>query len=206
MSLLPSRAARSLCALLALLLLTPPGPLASGESSQPAGRTGQSSTPQPLQRPPPGPSAVVVRELRCVCLTIKPTINPKMISNLQVIAAGPQCPKVELIATLKNGKDVCLDPEVPLIKKIIQKLLDRSDVTSSCASSLHVLQVLLLLLSLLLAMMVPPTMGKTKSVDYEWYTELLCTCVKIISGIHPSNIQNLKVISPGHHCPKVEVM
>ncbi|XP_011358828.1 C-X-C motif chemokine 6-like [Pteropus medius] len=104
MSLLPSRAARSLCALLALLLLTPPGPLASA-----------------------GPSAVVVRELRCVCLTIKPTINPKMISNLQVIPAGPQCPKAELIATLKNGKDVCLDPEVPLIKKIIQKLLDRGN-------------------------------------------------------------------------------
>ncbi|XP_011358924.1 platelet basic protein [Pteropus vampyrus] len=91
----------------------------------------------------------------------------------------------------------------------------RSDVTSSRASSLHVLQVLLLLLSLLLAMMVPPTIGKSKrnlgkakdeSVDYKWYTELLCTCVKTISGIHPSNIQNLKVISPGRHCPKVKVI
>lgn len=45
MSLQPSRAAlisspsRSLCALLALLLLTPPGSLASGESEVPAGRT-----------------------------------------------------------------------------------------------------------------------------------------------------------------------
>ncbi|XP_039701326.1 platelet basic protein-like [Pteropus medius] len=67
-------------------------------------------------------------------------------------------------------------------------------------------EVLLLLLSLLLAMMVPPTIGKTKSVDYKWYTELLCTCVKTISGIHPSNIQNLKVISPGRHCPKVKVI
>lgn len=110
MSLLPSRAAhlsgasRSLCALLTLLLLTPPGPLASA-----------------------GPSAVVVRELRCVCLTITPKINPKMITHLQMIAAGPQCPKVELIATLKNGKIACLDPEAPLIKKIIQKLLDREN-------------------------------------------------------------------------------
>ena len=45
MRLLSSRAARvsgpsgSLCALLALLLLTPPGPLASGESARPAERT-----------------------------------------------------------------------------------------------------------------------------------------------------------------------
>ncbi|XP_004419226.1 PREDICTED: C-X-C motif chemokine 6 [Ceratotherium simum simum] len=107
MSPLSSRAARlpspssSLCALLALLLLTPPGPLVSA-----------------------GPVAAVVAELRCVCLTITPGIHPRMISSLQVIAVGPQCPKVEVIATLKNKKEVCLDPEAPLIKKFIQKTLD----------------------------------------------------------------------------------
>ncbi|XP_062963523.1 C-X-C motif chemokine 6 [Cynocephalus volans] len=93
----------SRCALLALLLLlTQPGPFASA-----------------------GPVAAVVRELRCVCLTTTPGVHPKMISNMQVIAAGPQCTKVEVVASLKNGKEVCLDPEAPLIKKIIQKILDR---------------------------------------------------------------------------------
>ncbi|XP_043304428.1 C-X-C motif chemokine 6 [Cervus elaphus] len=107
MRLLSSRAARlpgpsgALCALLALLLLTPPGPLASA-----------------------GPVAAVVRELRCVCLTTTPGIHPKMVSDLQVMAAGPQCSKVEVVATLKNGREVCLDPEAPLIKKIVQKILD----------------------------------------------------------------------------------
>ncbi|NP_001075355.2 C-X-C motif chemokine 6 [Equus asinus] len=107
MSLLPSRAARvpgpssSLCALLALLLLTPPGPLVSA-----------------------GPVAAAVRELRCMCLTVTPGIHPKMISSLQVFAVGPQCSKVEVVATLKNKKEVCLDPEAPLIKKFIQKTLD----------------------------------------------------------------------------------
>ncbi|XP_072829362.1 C-X-C motif chemokine 6 [Vicugna pacos] len=107
MRLLPSRAARisgpsgSLCALLALLLLTPPGPLASA-----------------------GPVAAVVRELRCMCLTTNTGVHPKIISNLQVIASGPQCSKVEVIATLKNGQEVCLNPEAPLIRKIIQKMLD----------------------------------------------------------------------------------
>nr|KAF6432150.1 pro-platelet basic protein [Rousettus aegyptiacus] len=81
----------------------------------------------------------------------------------------------------------------------------RSDVASSRASSFRVLQVLLPL-SLLLAMMVPPTIGKTISVDYKKYIELRCKCVKTISSIHPSNIQSLKVISPGPHCPKVEVI
>ncbi|XP_076401757.1 C-X-C motif chemokine 5 [Peromyscus maniculatus bairdii] len=72
-----------------------------------------------------GPSAVLpVTELRCVCLTITPKINPKMIANLEVIAAGPQCPRVEVIAKLKNQKEVCLDPEAPVMKKIIQKILD----------------------------------------------------------------------------------
>ncbi|XP_055451581.1 C-X-C motif chemokine 5-like [Psammomys obesus] len=71
------------------------------------------------------PSAVVARtELRCVCLTKTSRINPKMILNLEVITAGPQCPTVEVIAKLKSQKEVCLDPEAPLIKKIIQKILD----------------------------------------------------------------------------------
>ncbi|XP_019520855.1 PREDICTED: C-X-C motif chemokine 6-like isoform X2 [Hipposideros armiger] len=116
MSLQSSRAAlvpspsRSLCALLALLLLTPPGPLASA-----------------------GPLSIVQRELRCVCLTHTPLIHPKMISNLQVIAAGPQCPRVEVIATWKNGKESCLNPEAPLVKRIIQKILHRCCCHCRCS-------------------------------------------------------------------------
>ncbi|XP_012785490.2 alveolar macrophage chemotactic factor [Ochotona princeps] len=91
----------SLCALLALLLLllTPPAPVASA-----------------------GPSAVGPRELRCICLTTM-SVHPKMISSLQVTAAGVQCPKVEVIAVLKNGNEVCLDAEAPVTKRIIQKIL-----------------------------------------------------------------------------------
>ncbi|XP_007953673.1 alveolar macrophage chemotactic factor-like [Orycteropus afer afer] len=93
----------SLCVLLLLLLLlTPQVPLASA-----------------------GPVSTLVRELRCMCLNFTPGIHPKMISNLQVIAAGPQCPKVEVIAHLKKSeKEVCLNPEAPLIKKAIQRILD----------------------------------------------------------------------------------
>ncbi|XP_005068145.1 alveolar macrophage chemotactic factor [Mesocricetus auratus] len=75
-----------------------------------------------------GPAAAAVAtELRCVCLSVSPRINPKMIANLEVIAAGPQCPRVEVIAKLKNQKEVCLDPEAPLMKKIIQKILDSAN-------------------------------------------------------------------------------
>uniref|UniRef100_A0A8C7B8S2 C-X-C motif chemokine n=1 Tax=Neovison vison TaxID=452646 RepID=A0A8C7B8S2_NEOVI len=109
MSLRPSRAARvpglsgSRCALLLLLLLllTPPGPLASA-----------------------GPVSTILRELRCVCLTTTPGIRPKMIAKVEVIAPGPQCSRVEVVATLKNKKEVCLDPENPVMKRVIQKILD----------------------------------------------------------------------------------
>ncbi|XP_004703255.1 alveolar macrophage chemotactic factor [Echinops telfairi] len=93
----------SLCKLLALLLLLAP--------------------PRPLVRA--GPVSTVLRELRCLCLGYTPGIRPKMIRNLQVIAAGPQCPKVEVIVTLrKSGKEVCINPEAPLFKKAIKKILD----------------------------------------------------------------------------------
>lgn len=96
----PAGPLRALLAL--LLLLTAPGARAAG-----------------------GPSAVVVAgELRCVCLALTPKVHPKMISSLEMVPSGPQCPRVEMIATLKNGKQVCLDTEAPLIKKIIQKMLD----------------------------------------------------------------------------------
>ncbi|XP_017368419.1 C-X-C motif chemokine 5 [Cebus imitator] len=110
MSLQSSRAARlpgpsgSLCAplaLLLLLLLTAPGPLASA-----------------------GPVAAVLRELRCICLHTTQRVPPKMISNLQVFVPGPQCSIVEVIASMKNGEEVCLDPEAPFLKKVIQKILD----------------------------------------------------------------------------------
>ncbi|XP_037385205.1 platelet basic protein-like [Talpa occidentalis] len=68
-------------------------------------------------------------ELRCMCLRTISAIRPNNIQNLEVIKAGPHCAKVEVIATLKNGNKLCLDPESPRIKKIMQKILkgDGSD-------------------------------------------------------------------------------
>ncbi|XP_013358246.1 PREDICTED: uncharacterized protein LOC102027175 isoform X2 [Chinchilla lanigera] len=98
----PCRASRTpglLCALLALLLLLPEPQVHAGP-------------------------VAAMRELRCVCLTITQGVHPKMIASLQVTASGPHCPRVEVVASLKNGKQICLDPEAPLFKKVIQKMLD----------------------------------------------------------------------------------
>ncbi|NP_001165243.2 platelet basic protein-like isoform X1 [Canis lupus baileyi] len=82
----------------------------------------------------------------------------------------------------------------------------RPKATSSCtnASTLQVLRGLLLL-SLLLTTLIP-TAGETKSVDCERFLELRCMCTKTVSGIHPSNIQNLEVLRAGPHCANVEVI
>ncbi|KAK2492444.1 hypothetical protein MC885_019509 [Smutsia gigantea] len=63
-------------------------------------------------------------ELRCMCVNTISGIHPGNIQNLEVIKAGPHCAQVEVIATLKNEKKICLDPESPKIKKIIQKILE----------------------------------------------------------------------------------
>lgn len=44
-----------------------------------------------------GPVSTIVRELRCMCLTTTPGIHPRMITKMQVVAAGPQCSKVEVV-------------------------------------------------------------------------------------------------------------
>ncbi|KAH0508864.1 C-X-C motif chemokine 2 [Microtus ochrogaster] len=69
--------------------------------------------------------AIVVTELRCQCLKTIPKIDFKSIQSLKVTPPGPQCTQTEVIATLKDGKEVCLDPEAPLVRKIIQKILNK---------------------------------------------------------------------------------
>uniref|UniRef100_A0A8C4MLV2 C-X-C motif chemokine n=1 Tax=Equus asinus asinus TaxID=83772 RepID=A0A8C4MLV2_EQUAS len=60
-----------------------------------------------LAQPPPP----LYAELRCLCVKTTSGIHPRIIQTLQVLRAGPHCSKVEVIATLKNGKEICLDPE-----------------------------------------------------------------------------------------------
>ncbi|XP_058922499.1 platelet basic protein [Kogia breviceps] len=63
-------------------------------------------------------------ELRCSCVKTTSGIHPSNIQRLEVIRAGPHCAKVEVIAVLKNEKTICLDPEAPRIKNVLQKILE----------------------------------------------------------------------------------
>ncbi|XP_010638900.1 platelet basic protein-like [Fukomys damarensis] len=63
-------------------------------------------------------------ELRCLCVKTVSGIHPSKISTLEVIKAGSHCSKVQVIATLKEGQKVCLNPDAPGVKKMIQKTLE----------------------------------------------------------------------------------
>ncbi|AEV80662.1 chemokine vCXCL7 [Cercopithecine betaherpesvirus 5] len=61
-------------------------------------------------------------ELRCQCTNTQSGIHPKNIQSLEIRKPGATCPNKEVIATLKNGQKVCLNPEAPMVKnKILKK-------------------------------------------------------------------------------------
>ncbi|XP_044935800.1 growth-regulated protein homolog [Mustela putorius furo] len=69
--------------------------------------------------------APVAAELRCQCLQTVQGIHLKNIQNVVLTPPGPHCEQTEVIATLKNGQEVCLNPEAPLVKRLINKMLNK---------------------------------------------------------------------------------
>ncbi|XP_049646174.1 growth-regulated protein homolog gamma-like [Suncus etruscus] len=74
---------------------------------------------------PPTAGAPVASELRCQCLETVRGIHFKNIQSVTVTPPGPHCSQTEVITTLKNGQEVCLDPEAPMVKKLIEKILKK---------------------------------------------------------------------------------
>ncbi|XP_027710341.1 permeability factor 2-like [Vombatus ursinus] len=68
--------------------------------------------------------AGAVTELRCRCVKTTQGIHPKNIASVEVIRAGPHCPRHEVIATLRKGNEICLNPEAPWVKKFIQRYMN----------------------------------------------------------------------------------
>ncbi|XP_036709063.1 platelet factor 4-like [Balaenoptera musculus] len=83
----------------------------------------QESSLPTVAAPPAVDSEGGAGDLGCVCVKTTSAVLPRRISSLEVIGAGLHCPSPQLIATLKDGRKICLDPQNPLYKKIIRKLL-----------------------------------------------------------------------------------
>ncbi|KAM4809521.1 alveolar macrophage chemotactic factor-like isoform 1-T2 [Rhinophrynus dorsalis] len=69
----------------------------------------------------------IITELRCQCVstTSKP-FAPRLIANVELIPSGPHCPKLEVIVSLHNGVQRCLDPEAKWVKQIMNILIRAS--------------------------------------------------------------------------------
>ncbi|NWX69377.1 IL8 protein, partial [Alca torda] len=62
----------------------------------------------------------------CLCRsTHSKFIPPKAIQNVTLSQRGPRCKNVEIIATLKGGRQVCLQPTAPWVRLTLQAILAR---------------------------------------------------------------------------------
>ncbi|AEV80479.1 chemokine vCXCL6 [Cercopithecine betaherpesvirus 5] len=59
---------------------------------------------------------------RCRCVATTSGISKNLIKSIELRLPDGVCERTEVIATLKTRLPVCLDPEAPMTKKIIDVL------------------------------------------------------------------------------------
>ncbi|NXA15830.1 IL8 protein, partial [Sapayoa aenigma] len=63
---------------------------------------------------------------QCQCIsTHSKFIPPKTVQDVRLTRKGPHCGNVEIIATLKDGREVCLEPTAPWVRLTVKALLAR---------------------------------------------------------------------------------
>ncbi|XP_020043329.1 C-X-C motif chemokine 9 [Castor canadensis] len=64
----------------------------------------------------------IMRNLRCSCIDTKQEmINLKFLKDLKQFAPSPSCEIIEIIATMKNGNQTCLNPDSIYVKKLVKE-------------------------------------------------------------------------------------
>uniref|UniRef100_A0AAX7TA01 Chemokine interleukin-8-like domain-containing protein n=1 Tax=Astatotilapia calliptera TaxID=8154 RepID=A0AAX7TA01_ASTCA len=65
-------------------------------------------------------------ELHCRCIQTESKPIGRHIEKVELILPNSHCEETEIIATLKRtGEEVCLNPEAPWVKKVINKIMSR---------------------------------------------------------------------------------
>ncbi|KAM9087602.1 C-X-C motif chemokine 9 isoform X1 [Balaenoptera ricei] len=63
-----------------------------------------------------------MRNGRCSCInTSQGTIHSKSLKDLKQFAPSPSCEKTEIIATMKNGDQTCLNPDSTDVIELIKE-------------------------------------------------------------------------------------
>lgn len=69
-----------------------------------------------------------VSELRCQCIKTHSTpFHPKLIKELRMIDSGPHCKNTEIMVTLHDNRELCLDPHAKWVQKVLQVFLKRAE-------------------------------------------------------------------------------
>ncbi|XP_062350067.1 interleukin-8-like [Cinclus cinclus] len=67
------------------------------------------------------------RGSQCQCIvTHSKFIPPKTIQDVRLSQRGSHCKNVEVIATLKDGREVCVEPTAPWVRLTVKALLARA--------------------------------------------------------------------------------
>ncbi|CAI5669267.1 unnamed protein product [Oreochromis niloticus] len=59
---------------------------------------------------------------RCRCVKTSKSVRSALIAQIKVHEPRPHCNRREVIVTLKNGREQCLDPESKFTKELLKKL------------------------------------------------------------------------------------
>ncbi|KAM7419169.1 hypothetical protein PAMA_016339 [Pampus argenteus] len=62
-------------------------------------------------------------ELHCRCIMTESRRIGNHIEKVELIPANSHCEETEIIATLKTGEEVCLNPKAPWVDRVIKKIL-----------------------------------------------------------------------------------
>ncbi|XP_063331387.1 permeability factor 2 isoform X1 [Pelmatolapia mariae] len=66
-------------------------------------------------------------ELHCRCIQTESKPIGRHIEKVELILPNSHCEETEIIATLKRtGEEVCLNPEAPWVRKVINKIMSSS--------------------------------------------------------------------------------
>uniref|UniRef100_A0A669EGI0 Chemokine interleukin-8-like domain-containing protein n=2 Tax=Oreochromis TaxID=8139 RepID=A0A669EGI0_ORENI len=60
---------------------------------------------------------------KCRCVKTSKSVRIALIAQLKLDEPRPHCNRREVIVTLKNGREQCLDPESKFTKELLKKLL-----------------------------------------------------------------------------------
>ncbi|XP_032693782.1 C-X-C motif chemokine 9 [Lontra canadensis] len=69
-----------------------------------------------------GQGTPTMRNRRCSCITTtQGTIQSKSLKDLKQFAPSSYCEKTEIIATMKNGYQTCLNPDLAVVQELIKE-------------------------------------------------------------------------------------